>query len=133
MRLPWLLLVALPAAVAVAPHALMLSLHIVQKASTSGALFRQYGSDAVVAVVMGLITLALFGWLGVIVAHFMSRRTKVTHQIAASQLQTCVGHAISDHSVQKSIFKCLVSPTQHMRGITCLRRCFCLRCAQFQW
>lgn len=64
MQLPWLVLAAAPAILLVAPPALMLSLHIVQKASTSGAPFLQYGTDISVAVVLGLSLIGCVGFLG---------------------------------------------------------------------
>lgn len=97
MQLPWLVLAAVPAAAAVAPHALMLSLHVVQKASTSGALFRQYGSDAVVAVVMGLITLALSGWNGAVVVHFMRSRVRVSITHTSSGPAELVSTKLTTH------------------------------------
>ncbi|CAL8467649.1 g7187 [Coccomyxa elongata] len=62
--MPWLILVAAPVILLVAPPALMLSLHIVQKASTSGAPFLQYGTDATVALVLGLSFVGCTGFLG---------------------------------------------------------------------
>ncbi len=62
--MPWLILVAAPVILLVAPPALMLSLHIVQKAITSGAPFLQYGTDATVALVLGLSFVGCTGFLG---------------------------------------------------------------------
>ena len=64
MWLPWLALVATPVILLLAPPVLMLSLHIVQKASTSGAPFLQYGTDVTVALVLGLSFVACIGFLG---------------------------------------------------------------------
>jgi hypothetical protein len=89
--LAWLVAAAVPAAAMVAPHALNLSLHIVQKATTSGALFRQYGSDIVVAAVMGMATLGLLGSHGTILAHLSRRKIKVWTSHQWHQLCNIVG------------------------------------------
>lgn len=64
VQLAWLVLAAAPAVLLVAPPALMLSLHIVQKASTSGAPFLQFGTDVSVALVLGLSITGCLGFLG---------------------------------------------------------------------
>ena len=71
------LIAASPALVASAPHALMLSLHIVQKGANSGAVLGAYGSDMQVVVVIALATLGLVGFLGPLAAQLHARRIRV--------------------------------------------------------
>lgn len=83
VQLPWLVLAAAPAVVLVAPPALMLSLHIVQKASTSGAPFLQYGTDISVAIVLGLSLVGCLGFLAGLFA--LQFRRKIWVRRASSQ------------------------------------------------
>ena len=62
MALHQAVLSAAPAILAVAPASLLLSLHLLQKAATSGTLLAHYGSDIVAAVVMGLVIMGCCGY-----------------------------------------------------------------------
>lgn len=63
LALHWTTASAAPAVLAVAPASMMLSLHLLQKAPTSGALLGAYGSDIVAAVVTGLVAMGCCGYV----------------------------------------------------------------------
>ena len=75
---------------------MMLSLHLLQKAATSGTLLGEYGSDIVAAVVIGLVVMGCCGY----VLHMLA----VIHQqhVKVSGLQMLVSAAASAHSCPAS-------------------------------
>ena len=77
VALHWAVLSAAPAVLAVAPPAMMLSLHLLQKAATSGAPLAQFGSDLVAAVAIGLVAMACCGYVLHMLALSHHRRLKV--------------------------------------------------------
>jgi hypothetical protein len=73
----WAALCAAPAVLAVAPSSMMLSLHLLQKAATSGTLLAQYGSDLVAAAVIGLVLMGCCGYLLPLLGTSQRRHLKV--------------------------------------------------------
>lgn len=71
---------------------MMLSLHLLQKAATSGTLLAEYGSDIVAAVVIGLVVMGCCGY----VLHMLA----VIHQqhLRVSALQMLMFAAASARS-----------------------------------
>ena len=94
--LHWVVLSATPAILGVAPASMMLSLHLLQKAATSGTLLAEYGSDIVAAIVMGLVVMGCCGY----VLHMLA----VIHQehLKVSALQMLMSAAASAHSCPAS-------------------------------
>ena len=92
----WAALCAAPAVLAVAPSSMMLSLHLLQKAATSGTLLAQYGSDLVAAAVIGLVLMGCCGYLLPLLATSQRRHLKVRLPVLRIAIN-CAAESVGKH------------------------------------